>query len=179
MRKLLGALFVATLLVTTGFAQGTNAGKIGIGIDGVTSPNLEAKYFFTDNIASEFTFGANIYSPGGDAAQGQTKVTGTDIRVGLSVLYHFTTSTFSPYLGVEGLYETTKDAGFYVKEPDAKNYVQTNLVFGGEYFIAKQFSVGIKEKAGLLFGLSRDYPDEKSDTHFATSTYVTAKFYFN
>jgi outer membrane protein W len=179
MKKLMGSLLAVVLFATIASAQVTKAGKIGIGVDGVTSPNLTAKYFFNENIASELTVGANIYSPGGDATTGYTKVTGSDVRVGLSLLYHFTGNEFVPYLGVEGLYETNKEGGFYTKEPDAKNDVVVSAVFGGEYFIAKQFSLGVKEKVGFDFGLSRDIPKEDSDMHIGTSTLVTAKFYFN
>jgi outer membrane protein W len=179
MKKLVMAIVLTTVLTVASFAQTDKAGKFGIGIDDVNSPNLAVKYFFSDKVASEFLVGFNLYSPGGDAPAGYTKVTGTDFRVGLSLLYHFSAGDFSPYVGVDGLFETNKTGGFYSIEPDAKNSVQANLVIGGEYFIAKQFSVGLKEKLGVDIKLSRDVPKEETDLYMNTSTVVTARFYFN
>jgi outer membrane protein W len=179
MKKYLYTLVLTALLASASFAQTDKTGKFGIGIDDVNSPNLAVKYFFNDKIATEFLVGFNLYSPGGDTPYGETKVTGTDFRVGLSLLYHFSAGDFSPYVGVDGLFETNKTGGFYTVEPDAKNSVQADLVLGGEYFIAKQFSVGLKEKIGFDIKLSRDIPKEDSDFYMNTSTVVTARFYFN
>jgi outer membrane protein W len=179
MKKLVYLAMCLAIFATITSAQTARVGKVGLGIDGVTSPNLAAKYFFTNEIAGELIVGTDMYFPGGDAPTGQTKVTGTDIWGGLSVLYHFTESDFTPYLGVEGLFETAKTGGFYVTEPDAKNSVTANIVFGGEYFFAKQFSVGVKEKVGMNFQLSRDIPKEETESYLKTGTQLTARFYFN
>ncbi len=180
MKKLQFILAAVIMMISVSSAQAIKPGKFGLGLDGATSsPNLAVKYFVSDKVATEFLVGFNYYSPGGDAAAGFTKVDGTDFRVGLAVLYHFNDSEFSPYVGIEGLYESSKDAGFYLLEPDAKNSIQGNLVVGGEYFIAKQFSFGLKEKFGVISQLSRDIPKEESSTSLRTATELTARFYFN
>jgi outer membrane protein W len=186
MKKTFGTLLIVVLLVTVSFAQDNNSstqaskkGKIGLGLDGTNSPNLAIKYFFNNNIAMEVLAGFNLFSPGGDAAVGQTKVTGSDIRAGLALLYHFSGSEFVPYVGVDVMYETNKSGGFYTTEPDAKNSVIANLMVGGEYFPAKQFSVGIKEKLGVNVQLSRDIPKEESDLYLKTATELTLRYYFN
>jgi outer membrane protein W len=179
MKKMALALFAVLLMTAITPAQNITAGKIGLGIDGVTSPNLAAKYYWTNNLSSEILLGFNLYSPGGDAVAGQTKVTGTDIRVGASLLYNFSDGDFVPYTGVEVLYNTKKVGGFYTTEPDAKNIIDANLVFGGEYFVSKHFSVGIKEKIGFEAQLSRDIPKEENDIYLNTATTVTARYYFN
>lgn len=186
MKKLYSTMLVLAFLVSISFAQESNSstqpnrtGKFGLGIDGISSPNLAVKYFFKNNIAMEVTAGFNLYSPGGDEFADQTKVTGTDIRFGLAFLYHFMGNNFVPYLGIDGLFESNKSGGFYVHEPDAKNSVQTNLIVGGEYFIAKQFSIGLKEKLGFDFQLSRDIPKEETEFRMNTNTIITARYYFN
>ncbi|MDP4116974.1 MAG: hypothetical protein Q8903_12615 [Bacteroidota bacterium] len=179
MKKFSLSILAILLFATITSAQTAYQGKVGIGIDGVNSPNLALKYCFSDKVSSEFILGLGVYSPGGDASVGQTKVTGTDFRIGASVLYNLTQGDFIPYVGVEALYETNKSGGFYVKEPDAKNSVHASLVLGGEYFIAKQFSLGLKEKIGADIQLKRDVPKEETDFYLNTATVVTARFYFN
>jgi hypothetical protein len=179
MKKMTLAIFAILLMTALTPAQNISAGKIGLGIDGVTSPNLAGKYYWTNNLSSEILLGFNLYSPGGDAAVGQTKVTGTDFRIGASLLYNFGTGDFVPYTGVEVLYNTKKAGGFYTVEPDAKNIIDANLVLGGEYFVAKHFSVGIKESFGLEAQLKRDIPKEENDIYLNTATTVTARYYFN
>lgn len=185
MKKLLGSFVIIALLVSVSYAQEGNSSiktdrnrKIGLGIDGVNSPNLAAKYFITNNVALEVTAGFNLFSPGGDALAGQTKVTGSDIRAGLACLYHFEGTDFVPYIGIDGMFETNKTGGFYVVEPDPKNSLQANFILGCEYFIAKHFSIGLKEKLGVEFQLSRDIPKEETDFLMNTSSTITARYYF-
>jgi len=179
MKKITLALFTVLLMTAITPAQNITAGKIGLGIDGVTSTNLAGKYYWSDKLSSEVLFGFNLYSPGGDAAAGKTKVTGTDFRIGASLLYNFSDGDFVPYTGVEVLYNTSKTGGFYTTEPDAKNIIDANFVLGGEYFVSKHFSVGIKEKFGLEAQLKRDIPKEENDIYLNTATTVTARYYFN
>jgi outer membrane protein W len=180
MKKLQFILAAVIMLVSVSTAQVIKPGKIGLGLDGATSaPNLALKYFFSDKIATEVLVGFNLYAPGGDTPQGATKVTGTDFRIGLAGFYHFSDGEFSPYFGVEALYESNKSGGFYLVEPDAKNSIKANLVLGGEYFPAKQFSIGLKEKFGLDAELSRDIPKEENDLYLKTATELTVRYYFN
>jgi len=187
MNRLLPVLACSVLAVSACFAQVTlnigpnlHAGKIGLGLDGITgSPNLLMKYFFNNQLAGELIVGAAIDSRGGDAPAGQTKVTGKTFRGGVGILYHLLQEQVSPYLGVEALFENDKPAGFYTEEPDAKNTVTAALVLGGEYFMNERFSLGIKQSLGVEFGLKRDVPKESTDTKFSTSTLVTGRFYFN
>lgn len=179
MKKFSLSMLAVLLFATITSAQTSYPGKFGIGIDGVNSPNLALKYCFTDKVSSEFILGLGVYSPGGDAVAGQTKVTGTDFRIGASVLYNLAKGDFVPYIGLEAMYETNKTGGFYVNEPDAKNSVKANLVLGGEYFLGKQFSLGLKEKLGADIQLKRDVPKEETDFYLNTATVVTARFYFN
>jgi hypothetical protein len=98
----------------------------------------------------------------------------------LSLLYHITNDQVSPYVGVEGIYETQRDAGFYFpKEPDYTNSILAGAVLGGEYFIIEKFSLGIKHTLGVDVQLKRDQPAENSRVRFATSTLMTGRFYFN
>ena len=187
-RNFLPIVFPLIFASSVSFAQLTlslgtanlHPGKIGLGIDGISgSPNLLLKVFLSDQVAGEVILGIGIDSPGGDAPSGYTKVTGTDFRFGLSVLYHITNDQVSPYVGVEGIFETQKDAGFYVKEPDSKNSILAGMVLGGEYFIIEKFSLGIKLTLGAGIGLERDVPKESKNIKFATSTVMTGRFYFN
>lgn len=179
MKRLTYFFAVALLMASTSlFAQDSNKGKFGLGIDGVDSPNLLAKYYVSDQFATEFILGFDVYSPGGDAPIGQTKVTGTTFRVGLDGLYNLKLGKVSPYIGAEVLFQTQKEGGFYVKEPDSKNEIFANLVLGAEYFIDDHFSFGVKHRIGADIKLSRDIPYEETDTYFKTSTQVTARFYF-
>jgi outer membrane protein W len=186
MKKILATLLILIAIVPVSFSQDSNpsiqparTGKIGLGLDGVTSPNLAIKYFFNNKIAMEVSAGYNLYSPGGDAAVGQTKVTGSDVRAGLALLYNFPGTDFVPYLGVDVMYESNKTGGFYTIEPDAKNSVNAGILVGGEYFIGKQFSVGMKEKIGVDAQLSRDIPKEETDITLNTATELTFRYYFN
>ncbi|HET6271746.1 MAG TPA: hypothetical protein VFG32_02070 [Bacteroidota bacterium] len=168
------------LLGTMSFAQTPiHAGKVGLGIDGVSSPNLILKYFFNNQLAGQVIVGVEFDSPGGDAPLGLTKVTGTTFRGGLSFLYHLTQTQMSTYIGVEGIFQSAQMAGFYVQEPDRKSSVMGGAVLGGEYFIHDQFTLGIKQMLGLDVQLKRDNPAESSDVRFATSTVVTGRFYFD
>ncbi len=157
-----------------------HAGKIGLGIDGITgSPNLLMKYFFNNQFAGQLIVGADIDSPGGDAPAGQQKVTGLTLRGGLSLLYHLTQDQVSPYVGVEGVFRNARQAGFFAIEPDPQNTVIVAAVLGGEYFPNEQFSFGIKHALGVAIEMSRDIPKEETDIRFSTSTLVTGRFYFN
>lgn len=171
-------LFAAAFLMASASLFAQDKGKFGLGLDGVESPNLLAKYFVSDQFATEFILGFDVYSPGGDAPTGQTKVTGTAFRIGLDGLYHFQLGKVSPYVGAEVLFQNMKEGGFYTQEPDARNEVFANLVLGAEYFIDKNFSFGVKHRIGADIKLSRDVPKEETDTFFKTSTQLTARFYF-
>lgn len=175
MKRLTYLVAVAFLMASTLFAQ--EKGKFGLGIDVVESPNLLAKYFVSDQFATEFVLGFEVFSPGGDAPTGQTKVTGTSFRIGLDGLYHFNVGKVSPYVGAEVLFQNMKEGGFYTQEPDARNEVFANLVLGAEYFIDKNFSFGVKNRIGADIKLSRDILKEEIDTFFKTFQ-LTARFYF-
>ena len=98
--------------------------KIGLGVDGISgSPNLLVKVFLSKEVAAQVIVGVSIDSPGGSAPAGFTKVTGTELRGGLSLLYHLTNDQVSPYVGAEAIFQTAKNAGFFATEPDAKNSV--------------------------------------------------------
>lgn len=176
-------LFVAGVLLllgTASFAQSPlHAGKIGLGIDGVSSPNLLLKYFFDNRLAGQLMVGAEFDAPGGDPPAGLTKVDGSTFRGGLALLFHFTQTQVSPYIGVEGIFQSEQVAGVYVREPDRRSSVQGGVVLGGEYFIHDQFTLGLKQLLGLDVQFKRDYPEEETDVKFATSTVVTGRFYFN
>jgi len=167
---------VASSQVTVSLGSANlHTGKIGLGVDGITgSPNLLLKYFFNNRLAAQLIAGFSIDSPGGSAPAGTTEVTGIAIRGGASILFHLTQDQVSPYVGVEGLYQTTKPAGFYTVEPGRRNSVAGGAVFGAEYFIIERFSVGIKQRLG--FDLQLDAPE---DLHFDTSTLMTGRYYFN
>ena len=176
-------LIIALMVFTTiGFSQDyTGKGKIGLGIDGIsTSPNLLVKYFLTDKIAGQVIVGTDLDFPGGDDVAGMTKENGTTFRGGLSFVYHFTKKRISPYVGVEGIYQYKKESGYYVigSEPDGKNSVTAGIIFGGEFFIDKNFSLGIKESVNADIGFKRDIPVEKSNVKIGTSTVLTARYYF-
>jgi len=176
---LAGGSSPAQLTVSLGQAN-LHAGKTGLGIDGITgSPNLLLKYFFTPQLAGQVIAGFELDSRGGSAPLGQTKVTGTTIRGGISILYHLSQMQVSPYVGGEGIFQTKKSAGFFVTEPDPENSITVSGVLGAEYFMNEKFSLGIKHSLGVDVQLSRDVPAEQTDAKFSTSTVVTGRFYFN
>lgn len=185
--RILLILFCSMLPASAGLAQVTlnigpnlHGGKVGVGLDGISgSPNLLLKYFFTSRFAGEVILGAAIDARGGEAVAGQTKVTGSTLRGGIGVLYHLMEQQVSPYVGVEGMVQSDKPAGFYAQVPDAKMTVMAALVLGGEYFVNERFSFGIKQSLGAEFGLKRDIPRENTSVKFATATVVTGRFYFN
>lgn len=187
MKKTLILISTLCIISTVGFAQislniGPNlhAGKTGLGLDGITgSPNLLLKYFFNNQLAGQVILGFDLDSPGGDAPAGAKKVTGTTFRGGLALLYHLTQDQVSPYLGVEGLFQSAQSGGFYANEPDRKNSVIVAAVLGGEYFMNEKFSLGIKHSLGGEIRMKRDRPKEETDLRFSTSTLVTGRFYFN
>jgi hypothetical protein len=123
--------------------------------------------------------GFELDSRGGTAPLGQTKVTGTTIRGGISILYHLMQTQVSPYVGAEGVFQTRKNAGFFATEPDSKKSFVAGGVLGAEYFMNEKFTLGIKHVLGLEVQLSRDVPPEETDVKLATSTVVTGRFYFN
>ena len=188
-RNLLLICLLVLIVASSGsFAQLTlslgnanlHPGKVGLGIDGIAgSPNLLLKVFLSNQVAGQVILGLSVDSPGGSAPNGYTKVTGTELRGGLSLLYHITNDQVSPYIGVEGVYQTRKDAGFYLVGPDAKNSLMVGAVLGAEYFIIERFSLGIKHALGVDVELKRDVPREETDIKFATSTLMTGRFYFN
>ncbi|MFN0156582.1 MAG: hypothetical protein ACKVRP_00755 [Bacteroidota bacterium] len=171
---------VSRAQVSVSLGPNMHAGKIGLGLDGITgSPNFLLKYFFNNQFAGQLILGADVDSPGGDAPAGQTKVTGITMRAGASLLYHLTQDQVSPYIGVEGIFQNATQAGFYAIEPDAKNTIIVAAILGGEYFPNEQFSLGIKHALGVAMEMSRDLPKEETDIRFSTSTLVTGRFYFN
>ena len=176
-------LIIAIFVISSiGFSQDfPGKGKLGLGIDGINkSPNFLVKYFFSDKVAGQVIVGTDLDFPGGDDIAGKTKVNGTTFRGGLSVLYHFTKTRVSPYVGVEGVYQYKKESGYFDigSEPDAKSSLTTGIVFGGEFFIDKNFSLGIKESVNADIGFKRDIPVEKSNVKIGTNTVLTARYYF-
>jgi hypothetical protein len=178
------AFLIITIVMMTaiGYSQDfPGKGKLGLGIDGInTSPNFLLKYFLSDKVAGQVIVGTDMDFPGGDDVAGKTKVNGTTFRGGLSVVYHFTKTRISPYLGVEGIYQYKKESGYYDigYEPDAKSSLTTGIIFGGEFFIDKKFSLGIKESINTEIGFKRDIPVENSDFKIGTNTVLTARYYF-
>jgi outer membrane protein W len=156
------------------------AGKIGLGVDGLTgSPDLLVKYFFNNQLAGQLILGAAIDVPGGSAPTGQTKSTGTTLRGGVSILFHLTQDAVSPYVGAEGIFQRESAGGFFFTTPDPKNTIFGRAVLGAEYFMYQKFSIGLKHSLGAEIRLSRDTPKEETDIRFSTATVFTGRFYFN
>jgi outer membrane protein W len=157
-----------------------HSGKIGLGVDGITgSPNLLLKYFFNNQLAMQVIVGLDLDVPGGTTPQNYTKVTGMAIRGGLSIIYHLTQDQVSPYVGVEGIYQHEKTAGFFLIPLDPKNSFIGSGVLGAEFFINERFTLGIKHNLGMSVQLKRDLPKEETTIKFNTATLVTGRFYFN
>ncbi len=188
MKKSLILMVMYTLLLQYSPAQDSSrtkpaylhAGKIGLGIDGITgSPNLLMKYFFNNQFAIQVIAGCDLDMPGGTAPTGTTKVNGITFRGGLSLIVHLTQDRVSPYVGFEGILQSAKSAGFFTVIPDPKNSIIASGVLGAEFFLDERFTLGIKHNLGIEVQLKRDTPKEESDIHFNTSTLVTGRFYFN
>jgi len=166
-------------------AVNLHAGKIGLGIDGITgSTNLLMKYFFNNQLAGQLIAGFELETVGGSAPQGQTKQTGHAWRAGGSLVFHLTRDQVSPYLGIEGIFESRQQKGFFSVVPDPQNKITGGIVAGAEYFANDQFSFGVKQLLGLDVMLERHanslvYPREETTIRFTTSTLVTARYYFN
>ena len=162
-----------------------HTGKIGLGLDGITgSTNLLMKYFFNNQLAGQLIAGFELETVGGSAPQGQTKQTGYAWRVGGSLLFHLTRDQVSPYIGLEGIFESRQQKGFFSVVPDPQKKITGGVVAGGEYFASDQFSFGVKELLGVDVMLERHanslvYPKEETTIRFTTSTVVTGRFYFN
>lgn len=161
-------------------SQYLHSGKIGLGIDDITgSPNLLMKYFFNNQFAMQVIAGFDLDMPGGTAPAGTTKVNGMTLRGGLSFLFHLTQDRVSPYVGVEGIFQYAKDAGFFNVVPDPKNSIVAGGVVGGEFFIDERFTLGIKHSLGAEIALKRDVPVGETNIKFSSATVVTGRFYFN
>ena len=170
---------LAQITLSLGSAN-LHAGKTGLGIDGIAgSPNLLLKVFFSSQVAGQVILGVSIDSPGGSAPVGFTKVTGTELRGGLSLIFHMTNDQVSPYVGIECIYQAMNEWGFFTREPDVKSSIQAGAIFGAEYFIIERFSLGIKQSLGADVEFKRDVPKEETDVKFATATVMTGRFYFN
>jgi hypothetical protein len=188
MKRLIVVLLLLMMMVGLSVAQDSlhakpmylHTGKIGLGLDGITgSPNLLMKYFVNNQLAVQIIVGVDVDQPGGDAAQGQTKRTGVDIRGGVGILFHLTQEQLSPYLGVEALFQQSRTAGFFTTVPDPKNSVIAGGIFGAEFFLNERFTVGVKQNLGVAIGLKRDAPKEETSLRFSTSTLMTGRYYFN
>ena len=157
-----------------------HSGKVGIGIDGISgSPNLLLKYFLANQLAGEVILGADVDLPGGSPLPGETKVNGIGLRGGLALVYHLSQDQVSPYFGLEGIFESRREGGFYTKEPDAKKIVTTSALFGAEYYFSERICLGIRQALGVGILLKRDVPKEETDIELSTSTLLTGRFYFN
>ena len=177
-----GLLVVAVMmsLAQTPGQATPHPGKIGLGLDGISgSPNLLLKYFFSNQMAGQVIVGFDLDFPGATAAADQTKVNGLTFLGGFSLLYHLTRDQVSPYVGVEGIFQTAKQAGLFVTPPDSKNSITAGFVLGAEYFIHEKFSLGIKHTLGMDIQLKRDIPKEDTDLTLASFTVFTGRFYFN
>jgi hypothetical protein len=139
------------------------------------------KYFFNNQLAGQVIAGFDLDLPAGPAPTGTTEVTGLILRGGISVLFHLNPDQVSPFIGVEGVFQSRKDGGFVTPgaEADRKNSIAGGVVLGAEYFIHEQFSMGIKALFGLDVQLSRDTPREETGIRFGTTTVFTGRFYFN
>lgn len=183
MMPLLLLCFCSPLLAqesTSGQPSYLHTGKVGIGVDGLTgSPNLLVKYFANNQLALQLIAGMELYQPGGSAQAGTTKVTGVTLRGGLSVLFHLSQQQLSPFVGVEGVFQYEKAAGFYATPPDPKNSIAGSVLFGAEYFVTERFSAGIRQSIGVDVRLKRDVPKEETDITLQTSTMLSGRFYFN
>jgi len=161
-------------------AADLHAGKIGLGVDGLTgSPDLLLKYFFNNQLAMQLIVGAAFDLPGGTAPSGLTKVNGVTLRGGISILYHLSQDPLTPYIGAEGIFQRATSGGFFVTEPDAKNTIVARVIIGGEYFLFARFSLGIKQSIGAEIRLSRSFPKEETQTILGTATAFTGRYYFN
>ena len=157
-----------------------HSGKIGLGLEGITgSPNLLMKCFLNNQLAIQVLFGIELDLPGGSTPSGLTKVNGLTARGGLSLLVHLTQDQVSPYVGVEGAFQSAKAGGFFTVVPDPKNSFIGSGVLGAEYFINERFTIGIKQALGAEVSLKRDTPHEETEIKFNTSTVFTGRFYFN
>ncbi|MEK9139261.1 MAG: hypothetical protein AAB393_19245 [Bacteroidota bacterium] len=157
-----------------------HSGKIGLGLDGITgSPNLLLKYFFNNQLAMQVIVGLDLDVPGGSAPANFVKVTGVTVRGGLSLLFHISQEQVSPYVGIEGVFQYTKQGGILPVAYDPKNSVVGNAVLGAEYFLNEMFTIGIRQAIGANIQLKRDLPKEETSIKLNTSTLVTGRFYFN
>ena len=172
------AIIMFFIMSSMVYAQAKREDKIGIGADVLNSTNIVMKYYSNDMLAYEMTIGADLYKIGSDSLVNNFKKDGIEFNGGIAVLYHLSESEFSPYFGIEGVYYFKNRNGNLDNKESARNTVKGNFIFGGEYFIAKQFSIGIKEKICLGFGLPNN-SHEGSDLRLNTNSYLTARFYFN
>jgi len=156
-----------------------SSGKAGFGIDGVTSPNILFRYYFTDRLACEVTAGFGYEQPSGAPSAGQVEVNGMEFRGGFGVLYHLTGGPLTPYVGGAGFIRSEQQAGFYTQKPDPKLSVQAGFLFGADYFFERWFSLGVKQFLGADFRLSRDVPDEESTIAAGAETWFTARYFFD
>ena len=166
------------VFISSIFPQEKREGKIGVGLDGVNTSNMILKYFNSDEVAYELILGMDFYKIGSDSAEKQHNEKGKEFTSGVSVLYHFSESAFSPLFGLEGLYHFRDQIFNYDNKESAKHSFKCGVILGGEYFMAKQFSIGIKEKIYFGFGLPES-KSEGSDLRCKTYSCVTARFYFN
>jgi hypothetical protein len=173
-------LFSSLSLAQPAVPATLHPGKIGLGLDGITgSPNLLLKYFFNNQFAGQVIVGFDLEVPGATAPAGQTKVNGLTLRGGVSLIYHLMKEQVSPFVGVEGVFQTAKQGGIYTTAPDPKNSIMGGFVFGAEYFLHEKFSLGFKQTLGVDVQLKRDIPKEDTNLSFALSTLFIGRFYFN
>ena len=180
MKKLATIIILGLFTLNIGVsAQSLKKGKFGIGIDGVeTSTNFAAKYYFTDQFALEAIGWFDMNSPNEETPAGKIKVDGINYVAGMDALYHFEMGNFTPYVGVETLFQSDKAGGFFEQEPGVKTKLLTGIVLGTEYFIGEHFSIGLKERIDTEFGLSRSAINENNNGHISTKGEITGRFYF-
>ena len=180
MKKLLVTIVLGIMILSiTAPAQNLKKGKFGLGIDGVESTTrFAAKYYLTDEFAMEAIGWFDMNSPNTETPAGQQKFDGVNYVIGLDALYHFDMEKFSPYLGVEALFNSDKPGGFFIAEPGVRNDLQVGIVLGVEYFISNSFSIGVKEKIDTEFRLSNKSAYQNSSRHIGTKGEITGRFYF-
>jgi hypothetical protein len=154
-------------------------GKIGFGIDGVDSPNLMVKWFLSDVFALEIVAGADVSMQGGSAPAGTVKVNGVDVRGGLGMMFHLAPDRIAPYVGLQTVFLASREGGFLPSAPDFRNGLDAGLVAGLEFYMNQQFSMGLKQTAGVRMLFPRSRPNDDLDVGIFTRTRLTVRIYFN
>lgn len=126
--------------------------------------DLSARYLITKDLAIVGGFG--LQTDGGDADATYFSFTG-------GVRKYLKTDDFAPFVGGQLTYAAVKSDPSLVD----LSIIDLSAMFGGEYFVGKQFS--LEGSVGVGFGQIKDDLANADDTYFGTRTVgVRANFYF-